>query len=251
MSGHSKWSSIKHKKSKEDAKRGKIFSKLSRYITVAAKEGGGNPDTNAALANAIEKAKSYNMSNDKIDIAVKRGTGDIEGVHYEKLLYEGYGPNGVALMVDIMTDNRNRTTAEIRHIFDKYGGKIGTDGCVSYLFKKSGYILISKEDESDEDKLLEIILEAGAEDLRSENSNWEIITDPKDFTQVNQAIKKAGITPLTAEVTMFPQNTINLNKDEARKVLKLVDALEDSDDVQEVYSNFDISEQVMDELAIE
>ncbi len=206
---------------------------------------------NPTLAQTIEKAKINNMPQDNIKRAIKRGTGEIEGVTFERVLYEGYGPNGVAIMVDAMTDNRNRTTSDIRHIFERFAGKIGTEGCVNWMFNKVGYILINKDEGVDEDTLLGVILEAGAEDLRSEDSNWEVITDLKDFSKVRQAIEDSGINIVSAEITMFPQNTIKLDINDARKVLKLMDAIEEHDDVQEVYSNFDIPEEVMVNLASE
>lgn len=241
MSGHSKWHTIKHKKGALDAKRGKLFTKLIKEITVAARTGGGDPDANARLRKAISDAKGANMPNDTIDRAVKRGTGELEGVSYEEITYEGYGPGGVAIMVDSMTDNRNRTVAEIRHLFSKSGGNLGASGSVSYLFDKKGYIVVDKAARS-EDELFELVIEAGAEDLRDDEDNFEIITAPENFDAVLSAVKAAGIEPQVAEVEMVPQNYIKLEGQDARQMLKLMESLEDHDDVQKVSANFDISE---------
>jgi YebC/PmpR family DNA-binding regulatory protein len=251
MSGHSKWSSIKHKKAAEDAKRGKLFSKLSRAIIVAAREGGGNPEMNIALANAVEKAKSYSMPKDNIERAIKRGTGEGSGVEFENITYEGYGANGVAIMVDIMTDNRNRAAADIRRIFSRTGGSLGTSGCVSWMFEKKGNIIVNKGAGVDEDALLETALEAGAEDMTAEDDHWEIITDAESFRGVVEALQQAGVEMGSAEVTMLPKNTVELDKDGAKKVLRLVDALEEYEDVQEVYANFDIPDEILEELSEE
>jgi YebC/PmpR family DNA-binding regulatory protein len=251
MSGHSKWSSIKHKKGAQDAKRGQMFSKLSRAIIVAAKEGGGNPETNIALANAIEKAKSYSMPKDNIERAIKRGTGEGSGDMYENIVYEGYGANGVAVMVEIMTDNRNRAAADVRRIFSRTGGSLGTSGSVAWMFEKKGNIIVNKAAGVDEDVLLETALEAGAEDMTTEDEHWEIITDAESFRGVVEELKTAGFEPASAEVTMLPKNTIKLDKDAAKKVLRLVDALEDYEDVQEVYANFDIPDEILQELSEE
>lgn len=245
MSGHSKWHTIKHKKGALDAKRGKLFTKLIKEITVAARSGGGDPDSNARLRKAISDAKGANMPNDTIDRAVKRGTGELEGVNYEEITYEGYGPGGVAIMVDSMTDNRNRTVAEIRHIFSKNGGNMGASGSVSYLFDKKGYIVVDKAARS-EDELFELVIEAGAEDLRDDEDNFEIITAPENFDAVVSAIKGAGIEPHVAEVEMVPQNYIKLEGQDAKQMLKLMESLEDHEDVQKVSANFDISEADME-----
>lgn len=247
MSGHSKWHQIRHKKAKEDAKRGQIFSKLARYITVAAKEGGGNPELNPTLATAIEKAKSYNMPQDNIERAIKRGTGELEGAQYEQITYEGYGPEGVAVLVEVMTDNRNRTAAEMRHIFSRHQGKLAASGAVAWLFERKGVILVPKA-QLEEEKLLELSLEAGAEDMRLVDSDYEIITEPTQLAAVKTTLEKQGVNPASVEILMYPKNTVALNKEGAKKVLKLVEALEENDDVQEVYSNFDIPEAVMQEL---
>ncbi len=244
MSGHSKWHSIKHKKGALDAKRGKLFTKLIKEITVAARTGGGDPDANARLRKAIADAKGANMPNDTIDRAVKRGTGELEGVNYEEITYEGYGPGGVAVMVDSMTDNRNRTVAEIRHIFSKNGGNLGTSGAVNWMFDKKGYIVVEKAARA-EDELFDLVIEAGAEDLRDDEDNFEIITSPDSFETVHQAVKAAGIEPLVAEIEMVPQNYIKLEGVDAKQMLKLMESLEDHDDVQKVSANFDISEADM------
>jgi YebC/PmpR family DNA-binding regulatory protein len=244
MSGHSKWHSIKHKKGALDAKRGKLFTKFIKEITVAARSGGGDPEGNARLRKAILDAKAGNMPNDTIDRAIRRGTGEEEGVNYEEITYEGYGPGGVALMIQSMTDNRNRTVAEIRHIFSKNGGNLGESGSVGWIFEKKGYIVIEKAARSEEE-LFELAIEAGADDLRDDVDNFEIITSPDSFDGVLTAIKGAGIEPQVAEIEMVPQNYIRLEGADARQMLKLMEALEDHDDVQKVSANFDISEADM------
>jgi YebC/PmpR family DNA-binding regulatory protein len=244
MSGHSKWHTIKHKKGALDAKRGKIFTKLIKEITVAARTGGGDAGANARLRKAVSDAKAANMPNDTIDRAIKRGTGELEGVNYEEITYEGYGPNGVALMVAAVTDNRNRTVAEIRHIFSKNGGNLGESGSVGWMFEKKGYIIVDKTAKP-EDELFELVIEAGAEDLRDDQDNFEIITAPENFDTVLTAVKGAGIEPQVAEVEMVPQNYIKLEGQDARQMLKLMEALEDHDDVQKVSANFDIDEAEM------
>jgi YebC/PmpR family DNA-binding regulatory protein len=244
MSGHSKWHSIKHKKGALDAKRGKLFTKFIKEITVAARYGGGDPDGNARLRKAVLDAKAGNMPNDTIDRAIRRGTGEEEGVNYEEITYEGYGPGGVALLIESMTDNRNRTVAEIRHIFSKNGGNLGESGSVGWLFEKKGYIVVDKATKSEEE-LFELAIEAGADDLRDDEDNFEIITAPDAFEGVLNAVKTAGIEPHVAEVEMVPQNYIKLEGADARQMLKLMEALEDHDDVQKVSANFDISEADM------
>ena len=244
MSGHSKWHSIKHKKGALDAKRGKLFTKFIKEITVAARSGGGDPDANARLRKAILDAKAGNMPNDTIDRAIRRGTGEEEGVNYEEITYEGYGPGGVALLIQSMTDNRNRTVAEIRHLFSKNGGNLGESGSVGWMFEKKGYIVVSKSDKSEEE-LFDLVIEAGADDLRDDEDNFEIITSPDAFDTVLTAMKGAGIEPQVAEVEMVPQNYIKLEGGDARQMLKLMEALEDHDDVQKVSANFDISEADM------
>jgi YebC/PmpR family DNA-binding regulatory protein len=244
MSGHSKWHTIKHKKGALDAKRGKLFTKLIKEITVAARTGGGDVDANARLRKAVSDAKAGNMPNDTIDRAIKRGTGELEGVSYEEITYEGYGPGGVALMVESVTDNRNRTVAEIRHMFSKNGGNLGEAGSVGWMFDKKGYIVVDKSTKS-EDELFEIVTDAGAEDLRDDEDNFEIITSPDSFHSVLAAVKSAGIEPEVAEVEMIPQTYIKLGGPEARQMLKLMEVLEDHDDVQKVSANFDIDEAEM------
>jgi len=244
MSGHSKWHSIKHKKGALDAKRGKLFTKFIKEITVAARTGGGDPDANARLRKAILDAKSGNMPNDTIDRAIRRGTGEEEGVNYEEITYEGYGPRGVALLVQSMTDNRNRTVAEIRHLFSKNGGNLGESGSVGWMFEKKGYIIVDKSAKSEEE-LFELAIEAGADDLRDDEDTFEILTSPDAFDGVLAAIKSAGIEPQAAEVEMVPQNYVRLEGADARQMLKLMEALEDHDDVQKVSANFDISEADM------
>ena len=244
MSGHSKWHTIKHKKGALDAKRGKIFTKLIKEITVAARTGGGDEAANARLRKAVSDSKAANMPNDTIARAIKRGTGAEEGVTYEEITYEGYGPGGAAIMIESMTDNRNRTVAEIRHIFGKNGGNMGASGSVSYLFDKKGYIIVDKSAKS-EDELFEIVTDAGAEDLRDDEDNFEIITAPETFDAVLTAVKGAGVEPQLAEVELVPQTYVKLEGSEARQMLKLMETLEDHEDVQKVSANFDISEDEM------
>ena len=246
MSGHSKWHTIKHKKGALDAKRGKIFTKLIKEITVAARVGGsGDVDQNARLRKVVNDAKGMNMPNDTIDRAIKRGTGELEGVNYEEITYEGYGIGGVAVLVETMTDNRNRTVAELRHLFSKNGGNLGEAGSVAWMFDKKGLIVIDKEAKS-EDELFEIAIEAGAEDLKDEGDVFEIHTSPETYEAVDEAIKKAGIEPQASELSMIPQNYIKLEGDDARKMLKLYEAIDDNDDVQNLYANFDIDESEME-----
>ena len=248
MSGHSKWSSIKHKKGAADAKRGKIFTKLIREISVEARFGGGDPDGNPRLRTAIAAAKAENMPKDNIGRAIKKGTGELEGTHYEESVCEGYGPNGVAILVEIMTDNKNRTMAEVRHAFTKHNGNIGTTGCVAWMFHKKGLIACDKST-VDEEKLMEVALEAGAEDINDEGSALEVITDPKDLENVKEALDKSGLSSVFAKITMIPENTVKLNEKEADQTLKLMEALEDSDDVQNVHSNFDVPDDVMERIS--
>lgn len=245
MSGHSKWHTIKHKKGALDAKRGKVFTKLIKEITVAARTGGGDEAANARLRKAVSDAKGQNMPNDTIDRAIKRGTGELEGVNYEEITYEGYGIGGVAVLVETMTDNRNRTVAELRHLFSKNGGNLGEAGSVAWLFDKKGLIIVDKEAKG-EDELFEIALEAGAEDLQDEGDVFEIHTSPETYDAVDEAIKKAGIEPQVSELSMIPQNFIKLEGDEAKKMLKLYEAIEENDDVQNLYANFDIDESEME-----
>ena len=244
MSGHSKWSTIKHKKAASDAKRGKIFTKLIKEITVAARIGGGDLNANPRLRSAIQAAKSENMPKDNIDRAVKKGTGELEGVSYDESIYEGYGPGGAAVLVDSLTDNKNRAVSEIRFIFNKNGGSMGENGCVAWMFDKKGYIVVERS-ATDEDTLMEVALEAGAEDVREDNSNFEVITAPEDFEDVTAAIEKADIATIEAEVTMLPQSTTNLAGKEAEQMIRLMDMLEDCEDVQKVYTNADIPEDLV------
>ena len=247
MSGHSKWSSIKHKKAATDAKRGKVFTKLIKEITVAARMGGGDPEANSRLRTAIQAAKSENMPKDNIERAVKKGTGELEGVNYEESVYEGYGPGGAAVLIESLTDNKNRTVADIRHIFSKAGGNMGESGCVAWMFDKKGYIAVENK-AVEEDALMEAALDAGAEDIREDDSNFEIITAPEDFEAVKMAIDGASIPYLVAEVTMLPQSTTFLKGKEAEQMVKLMEALEDCDDVQKVYTNADIPEEIVNSL---
>jgi YebC/PmpR family DNA-binding regulatory protein len=248
MSGHSKWATIKHKKGALDAKRGKIFTRLIKEITIAAKNGGGDPDANPRLRTAIAAAKAENMPADNIKRAVQRGTGELPGATYEEFSLEGYGPGGVALLVDINTDNRNRTVSEIRHVFGKNGGNMAEAGAVSWMFHKKGDIVIPKS-AAKEDDLMSIVLDAGAEDLRDDGENWEILSDTSAYEAVLEAVKKAGLTPASAEVAMIPQNYIKLDGSQAHQMIRLVEALEDNDDVQNVHSNFDIDQKVLEEVA--
>src|SRR5690349_20149839 len=245
MSGHSKWHSIKHKKGALDAKRGKLFTKFIKEITVAARSGGGDPDANARLRKAINDAKAGNMPNDTIDRAIRRGTGEEEGVNYEEITYEGYGPGGVALMVQSLTDNRVRTVAEIRHIFSKNGGNLGESGSVGWMFQKKGGIIIEKS-AADEEKIMELALEAGAEDVAGDEDTWEVVTSPEDFNTVLDAIKAASIEPLSSDVTMRPTNSVQVTGSTAQQVLRLMEALEDNDDVSNVAANFDIPAEEME-----
>jgi len=243
MSGHSKWSSIKHKKAATDAKRGKIFTKVIKEITVAARMGGGDLETNPRLRSAVQAAKSENMPKDNIERAIKKGTGELEGVNYEEIIYEGYGPGGAAVLVESLTDNKNRTVADIRSIFGKNGGNLGENGCVAWMFDKKGYIAIERS-AADEDSLMETALEAGAEDIREDNDNYEVISSPGDFEAIKEAIDQASIPYIDAEVTMLPQNTTNLTGKEAEQMVRLMEMLEDCDDVQKVYTNADIPEEM-------
>lgn len=250
MSGHNKWSSIKHKKGAADAKRGKIFTKIIREITVAVKESGPDPETNASLRTCIQKAKSVNMPKDTLDKAILRGAGGDDGTTYTEIIYEGYAPHGVAVMVKCLTDNKNRTVAEMRYIFDRNNGKLGESGCVGYMFENKGVITVPAEG-NDEEKVMEIALEAGAEDMTLQGEEFEITTASNMFHTVNDGLVAAGITPDVSEASMLPANYIKLNADEARKVLRLVNALEDNDDVQNVFTNMDVDDEVMEALAEE
>jgi YebC/PmpR family DNA-binding regulatory protein len=248
MSGHSKWSTIKHKKAATDAKRSKIWTKLIKEITVAARLGGGDAGANPRLRTAIDKGKQANMPNDTIARAVKKGTGDLEGMSYEEIVYEAYGPGGVAVLIEVLTDNRTRTVAEVRHSLEKYGGNLGAAGSVAWMFKKRGLITLPKKDATEE-QLMELALEAGAEDVRDAGEHWEIETEPTTYETVRDALGKAGMTVQTSEVTMIPQNRVHLEEHKAESMLKLMNLLEDSDDVQNVYANFDIDDDVLERLS--
>ena len=242
MSGHSKWASIKHKKAATDSKRGKIFTKIIRELSVAARAGGGDPDTNARLRKAIADSKAVNMPADNIKRAIMKGTGQLEGAQYEEIIYEGYGPGGVAIYITVLSDNKNRTVSEIRHIFAKNAGRIGELGCVAYRFKRQGYIDVEKARASEE-QLMDISLSAGAEDIKDEGSNWEIITTPEAYEKVLESVKGAGIEILDSNVGYIPQDYIKLEGKQAQQALKLVEELEEHDDVQTVSANFDIDEE--------
>ena len=248
MSGHSKWATIKHKKGALDAKRGKIFTRLIKEISIAAKNGGGDPDSNPRLRTAILAAKSENMPADNIKRAIQRGTGELPGAVYEEFALEGYGPGGVAILLDINTDNRNRTVSEIRHVFSKNGGNMASAGAVAYLFHKKGDIIIPKS-AAKEDDLMNIVLEAGGEDLNDDGDNWEITTDPSAYEGVLEAVKAAGITPASASVSFIPQNYVKLEGQAANTMIRLMEALEEHDDVQNVHANFDIDQKLLEEVA--
>jgi len=248
MSGHSKWATIKHKKGALDAKRGKVFTRLIKEITIAARASGGDPEHNPRLRTAIAAAKAENMPADNIKRAVQRGTGELPGANYEEFTLEGYGPGGVAFLVELSTDNRNRTVSEVRHAFGKNGGNLGEAGSVNWMFHKKGDIIVPKS-AAKEDDLMNIVLEAGGEDLKEDGENWEILTDPRTYESVVEAVKKAGIEPANAEVAMVPQNYIKLEGPAASQMIRLLEALEDQDDVQHVYSNFDIDQKLLEEVA--
>jgi YebC/PmpR family DNA-binding regulatory protein len=248
VSGHSKWATIKRRKGAADARRGQLFSKLSRAIIVAAKEGGPDLEANAALANAVQKARDGSMPKDTIERAIQRGAGGAEGEAYESTTYEGYGPGGVAIICTILTDNRNRTASDVRHIFTRNGGSLGTPGSVAWQFDRKGVILV-EGDGVDEDVLMETALEAGAEDIAEDGSQWQVTTDPGDLAAVRVALEAAGLTLASAELTMVPRTTVQPSEKEARQLLRLIDALEENDDVQDVYANFDISEEVLEAVA--
>lgn len=249
MSGHSKWAGIKHKKAVVDAKRGKSFSRIAKEIIVAAKIGGGDPDGNPRLRLAMDKAKGVNMPNDKIKRAIMKGTGELPGENYEETTYEGYGPAGVAIYLEVLTNNKNRTVGEIRHLLTKHGGSLGENGCVAWMFEKNGLILVEKT-KADEDNLMEVALDAGASDMKSEpdEDTYEVTTEPSDFESVKKSIEAAGIEMSMAEITMIPKNTVALDEKQATSVLKLMDLIEDHDDVQNAYANFDISQEIIDKV---
>jgi YebC/PmpR family DNA-binding regulatory protein len=248
MSGHTKWSTNKRKKGAADAKRGKVFTKIIKEIMVAARFGGGDINSNPRLRTAVLAAKAENMPKDNIDRAIKKGTGELEGVNYEELIYEGYGPGGVAMMLEVVTDNKNRTVADVRHIFLKHNGNLGENGCVSWMFEKKGLITIEKSG-VDEDRLIEVALDAGALDVKDSGKEFEVTTDQTSFEEVKKALEEAGFKYNYAEVTMVPQSTIRLSGKEAEQMLKLMEGLEDSDDVQKVYGNFDIADEEMERLS--
>lgn len=248
MSGHSKWANIKHKKGAEDARRGKVFTKVVKEIIVAARFGGGDPNANPRLRTVLLKAKACNLPKDNIERAIKKGTGELEGMEYEELSYEGYGPGGVAVLVESLTDNKNRTVADIRHLFSKYNGNLGENGCVAWMFNKKGWLAVAKSD-ADEEELMMAALDAGAEDVKDDDDeNFEIITAPDDFEAVKTALEAASVPIGDSEVTMLPQNYVSLTGKDAETMLKLMDALDDNDDVQKVYTNADIPDEVMESL---
>jgi YebC/PmpR family DNA-binding regulatory protein len=247
MSGHSKWSSIKHKKGAVDAKRGKIFTRLIKEITVAARMAGGDPDGNPRLRSAIAAAKAENMPKENIERAIKKGTGELEGVAYEEANYEGYGPGGVAVLVDCLTDNKNRAVADLKHLFERNGGSLGEPGCVAWMFEKKGLIVFER-DRVDEEQLLALALESGAEDVREDETQFEVITDPYDFEEVKKAIDVANLPYTLSEITMIPKNTVKVEGKKAQQMLNLIQALEDNEDVSNVYANFDISDEVLEAL---
>ena len=246
MSGHSKWATTKHKKAANDAKRGKVFTKIIREISVAARSGGGDPNSNARLRTVLLKAKAANMPADNISRAIKKGTGELEGVNYEEVTYEGFGPGGVALLIDVLTDNRNRTVAEIRHLLNKYNGNLGENGCVSYMFDRRGLLTYARG-EVNEDALMEAALEVGAEDVSEEGDTLEVLTAPEEFDAAKEGLEAAGFVPTDAEVTYVPQTRVPLDDKSGPQMLKLLDALDDCDDVTGVYSNDDIPDQVIED----
>ena len=248
MSGHSKWSTIKRKKGAADAKRGKTFTKIIKEIMVAARMGGGDVNANPRLRTAVLAAKAENMPRDNIDRAIKKGTGELEGVNYEEITYEGYGPGGVAMLVEVMTDNKNRTVAEVRHIFSKQNGNLGEGGCVSWVFEKKGLISIDKKG-VDEDRLMEVALDAGALDIKDSGKEFDVTTSPSTYEAVKKKLEESGFKSTYAEVTMVPQTTVRLTGKEAEQMLKLMEGLEDLDDVQKVYANFDITDEEMERLS--
>ncbi len=247
MSGHSKWAQIKHKKAKTDQARGKAFSKLIRLITVAARQGGGSIENNARLRLAVQKAREMNMPQENIEKAIKKGTGELEGFAYEEVIYEGYGPGGVAIMVEATTDNRNRTTAELRHIFSRYGGSLGESGCVSWVFERQGLISFEK-DKVNEEELTLVAIDAGAQDIRTTETTIDVIITPEDFETVKEALEGQGFRYAVAQISMVPKNTVSVEGKQAQQVLDLMEALEEHDDVQEVYANFDIADELMESL---
>jgi YebC/PmpR family DNA-binding regulatory protein len=247
MSGHSKWSSIKHKKAVTDQRRGKMFGKLLRAVEVAAREGGGSVEGNATLASAVQKARDFSVPMDTIDRAIKRGTGEIEGARFEPAVYEGYGPGGVAVLVEALTDNRNRTGQEVRHAFTRMEGNLGDPGSVAWQFDRRGIVLVDRDGETDEDRILEVVLDAGADDLTVEGDQWQVVTPPQTLQAVRTALEGASIPVSSAELTMLPRTTVPLDGGEARKVLALIESLDELEDVQAVHANFDIPDEVLAE----
>jgi YebC/PmpR family DNA-binding regulatory protein len=242
MSGHSKWHTIKHKKGAADAKRGKLFTRIIKELTVAARSGGGDPNTNPRLRTIVAEAKANNMPRENIDRAIRRGTGEEPGVSYEEIQYEAYGPGGAALIIEVLTDNKNRTVGELRHVLEKHAGNLAAAGAVAWMFHKKGYIVVEKS-KADEEKLMSAVLDAGADDLQDDEDNWEVLSAPEAFHAVNDAVKSLGIEPATASVSMIPQNYVKLEGKPAQQMVKLMEALDDHDDVQHVYSNADIEEK--------
>jgi len=248
MSGHSKWKTNKSKKMATDAKKGAAYTKIIKELTITAREGGGNPDTNIKLRAVMQRAKDLNMPSENVKMAIKRGTGEVPGIVYETVIYEGYGPGGVAIMIEALTDNKNRTTAELRNIMSKKSGNMAGAGSVSWMFSKKGYLLIERSQAKEED-LMSIALEAGAEDFKADEKNYEITTSVQDFEKVNQAVQEKGIKCQDTEITMIPSSTIKLTGNDAKQVLALVEALEEHDDVQQVYANFDIPDDILEQVA--
>jgi YebC/PmpR family DNA-binding regulatory protein len=248
MSGHNKWSTIKHKKGAADAKRGKVFSKIIKEISIAARMGGGDADGNPRLRTALNAARTANMPKENVERAIKRGTGELEGVNYEEITYEGYGPGGVAVLVEALTDNKNRTVAEIRHIFDKYNGNLGETGCVNWIFLKKGMLVIPSQGLS-EDEVMELAIENGAQDVKMEGDTFEITTDPSDLEPVRKAVEEKGWKIELYDLTMIPQNTVKLDGKKAEQMLKMMDTLDDHEDLEKVYANFDISDEEMMKLS--
>lgn len=247
MSGHSKWSTIKRKKEKNDAQRGRIFTKLVKEITIAAREGGGNVNVNARLRTAVLTSRAENVPQANIDRAIARGTGELEGIMYEELTYEGYGPAGVAVLIEAVTDNKNRTTPEIRHAFSKNGGNIGDTGCVAWMFDQKGLIVVNKEGQ-DEDEIMMIALDAGAEDIQDEGDTFDVFTSPSEFESVRSQLIENGIEPMRAEISRIPQSTVAIEGQAAEQLLRLLEVLEEHDDVQNVYANFDMDDKVLEEM---
>ena len=245
MSGHSKWNNIKNRKGKEDAKKGKEFTKIARYIMVAAKEGGADPEYNPSLKAAIEKAKAVNMPNDNIDRAIKKGSGELDTDIYEEIIYEGYGPGGIAVFVSCLTDNRNRTASDVRHAFDKFGGNLGQSGCVSFMFDRKGVLVIERKDTIDEEELMLLAIDSGAEDFEADKYGFEITTSPEDFNSVRDSLSEKGYEFEMAEISFLPQNTTELTDEkDIKNMVKLIDTLEDNDDIQEIYHNWEIPDDL-------